>query len=381
MFNNIYILRIIDKKNIRKLIKYNIYFENIIYQKDCCYLYVDYYNYCKILKYKRLFDIEVIDNKGINKYKYLIKKYFLFFISSLVGVLFIFFLSNIIFEVEIMTNNKELYKLLNNELKYYGINRFNFVKSFDEKEKIKETILLEHKDKIEWLEFDRVGSKYIINVLERIIYEEDNDNSYRHLISKKNAIIMDIKAEDGSIIKKINDYVNKGDIIVSGAIMKGEEVKNYVKAKGEVYGETWYNVEVEIPINYYVKNYTGKEKKRLVINYFDKNIKLFNFSNYKNEERSDKIIFESKILPFSISYSTFKEVNVFDDIYTVDKALEVGMSLARSRLLDTLEKGSEILSQKKLKLYTKDSKIFIEVFFKVYENITDYSEVLVIEGE
>jgi len=33
-----------------------------------------------------------------------------------------------------------------------------------------------------------------------------------------------------------------------------------------------------------------------------------------------------------------------------------------------------------LKLYTKDSKIFIEVFFKVYENITDYCDI-VLEGE
>ena len=90
--------------------------------------------------------------------------------------------------------------------------------------------------------------------------------------------------------------------------------------------------------------------------------------------------FQSKILPFSITYSTFKEINLFDDVYTVDKALDVGMNLARSRLLDTLEKDSKILSQKKLKLYTKDSKIFIEVFFKVYENITDYCDI-VLEGE
>jgi len=56
------------------------------------------------------------------------------------------------------------------------------------------------------------------------------------------------------------------------------------------------------------------------------------------------------------------------------------MNLARSRLLETLDNDSKILSQKKLKLYTKDSKIFIEVFFKVYENITDYCDI-VLEGE
>lgn len=380
MFNSIYIFKVEDKKNIKKLIKYHIYFENIVYDNKSCYIYVDYYNYCKVLKYKKLFNIELVDTKGVNKYKYLLKKYFLFFISIIVGIVGVYFLSNVIFDVKIMTNKEELYKLLSNELDYYGISKYNLVKSFEEKELIKKKILEEHKDKIEWLEFDRKGSVYYINVLERIINEEDDSSDYRHLVSKKNAIILEIKAEDGEIVKKINDYVNKGDIIVSGTIMKGEEVRNYVKAKGNVYGETWYNVSVELPINYYEKVYTGNEKKRLTINYFDKHIKLFNFSNYQNEERSDKVIFQSKILPFSITYSTFKEINLFDDVYTLEKAMDKGMNLARTRLLETLDSDSKILSQKKLKLYTKDSKIFIEVFFKVYENITDYCDI-VLEGE
>ena len=250
MFNSIYIFKVEDKKNIKKLIKYHIYFENIVYNNKSCYIYVDYYNYCKVLKYKKLFNIELVDTKGVNKYKYLLKKYFLFFISVIVGIVGVYFLSNVIFDVKIMTNKEDLYKLLSNELEYYGMSRYNFVKSFEEKEEIKKKILEEHKDKIEWLEFDRKGSVYYINVLERIINKEDDSSNYRHLVSKKNAIILEIKAEDGEIVKKINDYVNKGDIIVSGAIMKGEEVKNYVKAKGNVYGETWYNVSVELPINY-----------------------------------------------------------------------------------------------------------------------------------
>lgn len=380
MFNSIYIFKIEDKKNIKKLIKYHIYFENIVYDNKNCYIYVDYYNYCKVLKYKNLFNIELVDTRGINKYKYLLKKYFLFFISIIVGIMGVYFLSNVIFDVKIMTNKEDLYKLLSNELEYYGISKYNLVKSFEEKEEIKKKILEEYKDKIEWLEFERKGSVYYINVLERIINKEDDSSDYRHLVSRKNAIILEIKAEDGEIIKKINDYVNKGDIIVSGAIMKGEEVKNYVKAKGNVYGETWYNVSVELPINYYEKLYTGNEKKRITINYLDKHIKLFNFSNYQNEEREDKVIFQSKILPFSITYTTFKEINLFDDVYTVEKAMDKGISLARSRLLETLDSDSKILSQKKLKLYTKDSKIFIEVFFKVYENITDYCDI-VLEGE
>ena len=131
MFNSIYIFKVEDKKNIKKLIKYHIYFENIVYNNKSCYIYVDYYNYCKVLKYKKLFNIELVDTKGVNKYKYLLKKYFLFFISVIVGIVGVYFLSNVIFDVKIMTNKEDLYKLLSNELEYYGMSRYNFVKSFE----------------------------------------------------------------------------------------------------------------------------------------------------------------------------------------------------------------------------------------------------------
>lgn len=380
MFDSIYVLKIKDQKILKKLLKNHIYIEKIIYDKLGCFIYVDYDNYCKIIKYKKIFEISLIEVKGINKYKYLIKKYLLFFISVIISILSLYVLSNVIFDVSIMSNNKEIIKLLDNELEYYGISKYHFVKSYEEKEMIKTKILEDHKDKIEWLEIDRKGTKYTINVLERIINSEEDEETYRHLISKKNAIILEIKAENGSIIRKVNDYVNKGDIIVSGAITKGEDVVAYTRAKGIVYGETWYNVQVELPINYYSKLYTGKEKKRLVISFLNKKIKLFDFSKYKDEEYEDKVIFESNLLPFKFSYSKIKEVEIISDIYSYDKALEQGINLAREKLLTTLEKGSKILSQKKLKLYTKDSKIILEVFFKVYEDITDYCDIL-IEGD
>ena len=56
------------------------------------------------------------------------------------------------------------------------------------------------------------------------------------------------------------------------------------------------------------------------------------------------------------------------------------MTLARKKLEENLIKGSKILSQKKLKLYEENNIIVVEVFFKVYENITAYEEIIK-EGE
>ena len=48
--------------------------------------------------------------------------------------------------------------------------------------------------------------------------------------------------------------------------------------------------------------------------------------------------------------------------------------------MDSLAPDSKILFQKKLKLYEENSTIIIEVFFKVYEEITDFEKIEV-EGE
>ena len=55
-------------------------------------------------------------------------------------------------------------------------------------EKIKKHIHKEFKDNIEWLEITREGTKYVVNVEERIINEIKNDNVPRDIIASKNAM-------------------------------------------------------------------------------------------------------------------------------------------------------------------------------------------------
>lgn len=381
MFNNIYVLKINNKKILNKLIKYNVYFLNIDFKDNNYYVDVDYYNYNKILKYKKIYEIELISIKGLLKYKYLLKKYYIISLIMFVGIFYLYFLSNIIFKVNILTNDKEIRDIISNELNYHGISKYKFKKNYNEKEWIKNHILNDNKKTIEWLEIDRVGNVYNIYVERRIINNIESNNNPRNVVSKKNAIILEIRASNGSIVKKVNDYVSKGDIIVSGIITKGDKVVNKVKADAIIYGETWYTVKVELPINYYDKTYTGKVKKKLSINFFNKRIKLFNFNNYEQEEINDYVIYENKLLPISLCYSSIKEVELIDDIYTSNRALEIGINLSREKLLTIIPKNSKITSQKKLNLYEKDSKIILVVFFKVYEDITDYKEITLIEGE
>ena len=375
-----YILKLQDIKNIQKLLKYQVKFKKIKYCSNYCLLYVDENNYEKIYKYFKLYDISLYEVRGLLKYRNILKQNIIFIISMIIGLIFLYLLTFITFDIKIMTNNTELIKIIQNELETSNLKKYQFVKSYSEKEQIKNNVLNSYKDKFEWIEIDRVGTKYYIYLLERIIQKEKEEH-YQHIVAKKNAVILEIKATSGEIIRKVNDYVNKGDIIVSGLIKKNDDVKNIVAAKGQIYGETWYNVKVLLPKSYIDKVYTGKSKNRISLNVLGKKFFLFKGQNYSNEEYNDKVILKSKLLPISLNYTSIRETKNDTYFYTYQDALDIGLAKAKEKLINSLPLNSKILYQKKLKLYEEDSKIIIEVFFKVYENITDYQEITLKEGE
>ena len=377
----VYILKLSDVKYLNRLVQNKIKFQKIKYQNKSCLLYVDKENYDKLKKYLEIYDITLERVEGLEKYLFLLKKNIIFIISVILGLVFLYLLSNMIFDIKIMTDKKDLVKILNNELEYYGISKYHFVKSFKEKEEIKNKILNDYKDKFEWLEIDRVGSRYYIRVLERIINKKEDNEVFQNVVAKKNAVITEIRSSSGQIIKKLNDYVNKGDVIISGNITKKDEIKNVVKAEGIVYGETWYNVKVELPRSYERTIYTGNSYYRYTLDIFDKKFFLFGKKDYKEEEYHDEMILSSNLLPFRFNKTKVQETKKVSSIYTYDEALNKGIEVARSKLLNNLDKDSKILFQKKLKLYEEHDKIIVEVFFKVYENITDYQDINLIKED
>ena len=375
----IYIVKLDNVKYLNKLIRNNYSFIKIKYCESYCLLYVDSLNYEKLRKYFDIYNLSLVKIKGFGNIKLIIERYNVFIISLVIGIIFLYYLSNIIFDVKIMSNNDELVKIIYNELNEAGIRKYRLIKSFSQKEEIRKKIIDTYKDKIEWLEIDRIGSKYYVHVLERIINKNNYSSKYQNIVARKNAVIMKIEASNGDIVCKVNDYVNRGDVLISGVIKKNDVIKDLVQAKGKVYGETWYIVRVELPRTYEVMNNTKNSFKRLSINLFDKRLFLFKNKKYINEEYMDKSILKSNLLPISLNITKINELKKDNYFYTYQDALEKGLRLAKEKLIDNLKGDSQILFQKKLKLYEENSTIIIEVFFKVYEDITTYEDIIIEE--
>ena len=375
MFKSYYVLRLNNKKDLSKLFFKDISFFKIKYKKEYVLLYVNKDNFNKIEKYFKIYNIDIYKIGGLLKYKLLLKKYNIFMITVLLSLVMIYMFSKITFDIKIMSNNKEIVNIIMKKLNDFGIKKYHFVKSFKEKEMIKKKILNDYKDKIEWLEIDLIGSLYKVNVLERVKDKNVKNDIKQNVVSSKNAIIREIRATSGEVVKKVYDYVNKGEVIISGKIKKGENIKGVVNADGKVFGETWYNVRVELPLSYDDKKITNNCYNSLTLSIFDKRLLILKKIKFDYYDISDTNIITNNIIPLSLNKSRICEVKNNKSFYTYDTALNEAMRLSKEYLLKNLDKNSEILLQKKLKLYEENNIIVVEVFMKVYEDITSYEEI------
>lgn len=369
---------------LRHLIVKKIKLYNIIEDHDGISLTVDEVDYAKILKMKTSYNIQIINRFGVAKLRYLLLKYkyILSFLFLTLGLMII--LSHFIFFIDVIHSKEEIRELVETDLKEFGISKYRFRVSYAKKEEIRNKILEKEKDKIEWLEIDRIGTRYIVNVEERLIKDNKVDNEVRDIVAKKDAMILNIEAETGEIVRKKYEYVRKGDTIVSGTIKNKEDEVSKVKAEGKVYGEVWYSVTVELPKKYYEEKKTGKTSKALTLRIANKKISVPFSKDNKSYISEDSPILENNLIPIKLVLETKHEIEIIDKEYNMDNSSSEAIKLATKKLEGRLDEQSMILSKKVLKKTLKNSKIIVEIFFKVRENITDYKKIskeLKIEGD
>ena len=368
---NSYLIIKVYGNNISKFInrchKNNI---NIINIKKISYkeilIKINYNDYEKLNKIKTIYKLTIISSTGYLKFKELLNKYKFLIIFSILGILFLIYLSNTIFKINVISFNSELNKKVLRDLNSYGIKKYSLKKSYDEVSKIKEELLEKYNNSIEWIEITDIGTTYEVKIVERKKPKSQKKLEYSNIVAGKSGVIKKIYAEDGMKMVDINTYVNKGDIIISGAITKDEEIKTLVEAKGKVYAEVWYNVNIEFPLKYTEKKYTNNKKKSFYIKLGNKYISKNRFKNFEREYLKR---IKSNLIPFEIGIENQKEVKIINDKYSIDEAKIKAKEKAKEKILQSLDSDEFVSSQKTLKFYSKDSKIVMDMFFSCYEEI------------
>lgn len=320
----------------------------------------------KKLKKFTVYKFKIYGKSGLEKVINIIKENKWFYLAVLFGIVLVFFLSNVVVSVEVIHSKKEIRELLKDELEEHGLKRLTLKKNFAEITKIKDSILEENKERLEWLEIEEKGMKYIIHVEERIITETKDDASYCHIIAKRDGIITKLHINTGVSLVKMGQSVSKNDVLISGDILLNEEVVSNVCASGNVYGEVWYTVNVEMPIYYDKITKTGKKRYNLMIEHDNKESIILRSRLNEKEVSSKKLIgFLGYNLYFQIEEEVTKEKKKYQEIDLEKEAIKKGIE----KLKMGLDKDIDIISQKVLKKSINDSKIYLELFVAVEENI------------
>lgn len=336
----------------------------IIYKKD----------YETVLKIKSIYDVTELDVFGLIKIKRKIKISKHLIILTIIAFAIFLFFTHVIFDVEVIHSNKDIRNLLLNELKAEGIKKLSFKKSYNEISKIKEKILNKYPDKIEWLEIEEIGTKYTVRVEERTIVKEEKSNTPRNIIAAKDGVLKKVIAEKGDIVKDMNDYVKKGDMIVNGELIFNEKVTGKVRAEGKAYAEVWYVTKTEYPFATYTETETGKTKDIYAIKFLNHTFE-FTLHKFKTKKIEEEDIVKHPLIPLKLVKQKQKETKVTDQILTVEEAINKAKEKAENDIKKNLSKDEYIIRSKYLKSTVKESIVEVEMFFAVYEDITDYAEI------
>lgn len=369
-------VRIVVNENSNKFLNYliynKIYYDSLNKYNEYFVLDVSYDDYLYIRRRYKCHIVKYYGKKNIvNIYEN--NKYVL--LSLIISFMLLFLLCNTIFDIKINSDDKDIINIINNSLSDNGIDVYKRKVSFDKLNSIKNKILEDNKDTLEWIEIREKGCIYYIDVTPRVKSNNNVDNSLpSDIVAEKDGVIKHIVVHRGSKVIDNGDYVKKGDILISGNIIKNENVIDKVHSEGIIYAETWKTVNISIPfkrIDYVYK----KTINHYYLDIFGHKFTISGKYDSDNTINKKSIVLDKPYLFFKL----YKEEKKIYDYNEVILNKEEAYNEALNRSIDVINKklssDEYIISKKVLKKEVKRSKINLEVFFKVYEKIGVTSEI------
>ena len=234
-------------------------------------------------------------------------------------------------------------------------------------------------DIVTWTSARLDGTKLVIQIKEnsrKTPQIEVADGEGMDLEATKKGKIVDMVTRSGVPLVKIEDEVEKGEILVSGAVPVYNEdttIKEYLfcKADADIYLECGYHYEEKFPIQYQYKVYTGNEKKISYLRFFGRDWKLpFQKVGF---DRCDCVVSENRLeplkdfyLPVSFGNYRYREYTLLEKQYTQEQVKTLCQE-SLDRVIETLqEKGVQII-EKDVKIKKDSSHYMLYVDFTVVE--------------
>ena len=113
----------------------------------------------------------------------------------------------------------------------------------------------------------------------------------------------------------------------------------------------------------------SKEINHYYIELLNKQITITGYYKKDDLEKETKLILDKPYLPFKLYKEKLIEYKEKEVTITEQEALKKALKLSENEIKKNLDIEEYIISKNVLKKELKSSKMYIEVFLKVYENI------------
>ena len=316
---------------------------------------------------------EIIKENGLRYFLLRHKSRLGIYVGILLGAAIIYASTFFIWEVKITNsdypNNGEIIRLL----EQYGCKNGVYIPGLNISETEQKILLASNK--ILWIAINIKGTVANIEVRRRDEPVKIIDKGTpTNIVASKTGKILSVEAYEGTKIAVQDATVEKGDLLISGAIESNVVGMRIKHASGKVMAETVRVIEVKIPLNIAQKEYTGAEINKNSLNILGKNVNLY-LNSGNSMEMYDKIeimedfkLFDVIILPVKVTMVTYREF--IKKSLTLDE-LEAKV-IAMAKIDDIIErefKDIKIESREYEEIINDDGNYYLQCKLNCIEDI------------
>ncbi len=276
----------------------------------------------------------------------------------LLALLLLFLLSNILFTIKINGADPVLELKINEALKKQHIHIGMFTPLMTDKIKLEKILSQQLKD-VTWIGIAKKGTSLEIDVVQKSLPKKEKVIIPSNLVASKTGMVKSIFTKRGQAMVKRYQWVNKGDLLISGKI--GTEKKpEWIAAEGKVMAETWYYSSIIIPNKRTVTAAKGLPKTEHSIVLFGHPIHLWGKtpdkknSNVSCHEKTSSYYLLNLQLPVKTRINQCDEVKKVTFPVNDQDALKMAEKVSDQRLLEQTPEKT-VISLRKLESVKKTS--------------------------
>ncbi|MDQ0192634.1 sporulation protein YqfD [Paenibacillus wynnii] len=304
------------------------------------------------------------------------------------GLLFfgiaLFLLSSMVWSVDVEGNERIAAEDVLDAARQEGVFPFQWIWRMEDPDKLSRELTVRLPG-TSWIGVQRTGTAVKIQIVEAVQPEKKPLYSQRHLVSRTDAVVTEIYAEQGRPVVGRNTRVKKGDILISGALGDEESIQ-YVVAKGEVKGLVWHEYNINVPLKTDVNSYTGQRKDHSYLVLGKWAVQLWGYGKSpfeKSNTLTEKVPLSWRSIHMPIGWMTEKELEVEVKTVTLtpQEARDKGLEIAKNDILAHYGNDSVLKSQKILHEKRENGKVYMKVLFEVEERIAEELPIVYNRGE